>query len=543
MAIITKPIGGIFKGVPATITLNKSELLALASVSADSYFSVTTNWNKVILSYKSFDGNQQEIVEFNATLSSPTGFFDVSLTARNFFEIQVIKIIDFDGGIFIVPRSELVIVDFDVIFVTPPSSLSYTTPVIYTQNETITNNVPSVIGTVNSYSISPALPTGLTINPTTGVISGTPTVAVAAANYTVTASNSGGPTTAIVNITVESAEVPVTGDYFTYTYNPDNLTISSTGGVSGGPQNSLGVESTEDSLVGDFSIQFKFNWDSFTQAQGNGGDNTTSVFLGIRSGLINNGIISGISVSEFTSDGSNKNIRFWATGTSNTLYTLPAGDHSFMLVKEGDDLKYYIDGVLRHQVTVFTLPTNYPVVRTKGFVACTESREVEFVTWNVAGKTGAGTVTAGANGLITKSAGGAGYNVNVLSNETITGDGYVEFVISASFINVVFGLAEVNSPTGSFNNLITGCYRTTNPGALEGVVTTGNLTVNFGNFLNIGSTQNGDVIKIARVGTTYSIQINNGVIYSATINNTNPLKASVTIYGETFGVNNVTIAS
>jgi hypothetical protein len=164
------------------------------------------------------------------------------------------------------------------------------------------------------------------------------------------------------------------------------------------------------------------------------------------------------------------------------------------------------------------------------------------VTWNVAGKTGAGTVTAGANGLITKSTGGSNYNVNVLSNETITGDGYVEFVISASFINVVFGLAEVNSPTGSFNNLIIGCYRTSNTGWLEGVVTAGNLAVNFGNFLPIGPTQNGDVVKIARVGTTYSMQKNNGVVYSTTINNTNPLKASATIYGETYGVNDLTIS-
>lgn len=230
MAIITKPAGGIFKGIPATITLNKSELAALSSVSSDSYFSVTTNWNKVILSYKSFEGNQQEIVEFDATLASPTGFFDVSTTARNLFEIQVIKIIDFDGGIFIVPRSELVTADFDVIFVSPPSSLSYTTPVIYTQNEEITNNVPSVIGTVTLYSISPALPTGLTINSTTGVISGTPTVVSAAANYTVTASNSGGSTTAIVNITVE--EVPVIPGAIQWNINANYTFNNSTGGMT-----------------------------------------------------------------------------------------------------------------------------------------------------------------------------------------------------------------------------------------------------------------------------------------------------------------------
>ena len=188
MAIITKPSGGIFKGTPAEITLNKSELALLPIVLLDDYFSVTINWNKIILSYKSSEGNQQEIVEFNATLSSPTGFFDVSLKARDLFEIQVIKIIDFDGDIFIIPRSELTTSDFDVEFgEIAPSNLSYTTSVVYTQNQQITNNVPTVTGTVTSYSISPALPTGLTINSTTGIISGTPTIVAPTGNVKIVA--------------------------------------------------------------------------------------------------------------------------------------------------------------------------------------------------------------------------------------------------------------------------------------------------------------------------------------------------------------------
>jgi hypothetical protein len=69
----------------------------------------------------------------------------------------------------------------------------------------ITNMVPVVTGSVTNYSINPTLPQGLSINPTTGLISGTPTAVAASASYTVTASNAGGSTTANVTISVVSS--------------------------------------------------------------------------------------------------------------------------------------------------------------------------------------------------------------------------------------------------------------------------------------------------------------------------------------------------
>src|SRR6202007_1969320 len=56
---------------------------------------------------------------------------------------------------------------------------------------------------------------------TTGVISGTPTVVAAAASYTVTATNSGGSTTANVGITVNDG--PPSG--LTYSTNPATYTV------------------------------------------------------------------------------------------------------------------------------------------------------------------------------------------------------------------------------------------------------------------------------------------------------------------------------
>lgn len=83
--------------------------------------------------------------------------------------------------------------------------LSYSeNPATYTANSPITENTPSINGiqTTQEYTVSPALPTGLSINSTTGIISGTPTVVTSATIYRVTATNYYGSTIADLIITV-----------------------------------------------------------------------------------------------------------------------------------------------------------------------------------------------------------------------------------------------------------------------------------------------------------------------------------------------------
>jgi hypothetical protein len=89
----------------------------------------------------------------------------------------------------------------------PPSNLSYpATPAVYTVGTAIAANAPtSVGGAVVSYSVSPPLPAGPGLSPSSGVISGTPTAVTALASYTVTATNSGGSTTGTITITVNDA--------------------------------------------------------------------------------------------------------------------------------------------------------------------------------------------------------------------------------------------------------------------------------------------------------------------------------------------------
>ena len=97
-----------------------------------------------------------------------------------------------------------------------PSALSYSTLTAgYTQGTAITVNSPtSSGGAVVSYSVSPALPVGLTLNTSTGVISGTPTVASAATTYTVTATNSGGSVSKVISIAVATSALTFTVQHY-----------------------------------------------------------------------------------------------------------------------------------------------------------------------------------------------------------------------------------------------------------------------------------------------------------------------------------------
>jgi hypothetical protein len=104
-----------------------------------------------------------------------------------------------------------------------PSSLAYTgSPFTYTIYSAITPiaSPTNSGGTPTSYSISPALPAGLALNTASGSITGTPTVVSASATYMLTATNTGGSTTATINITVNDiapSTLAYTGSPFTYT--------------------------------------------------------------------------------------------------------------------------------------------------------------------------------------------------------------------------------------------------------------------------------------------------------------------------------------
>ncbi|KAB2930711.1 MAG: DUF1566 domain-containing protein [Leptonema illini] len=97
---------------------------------------------------------------------------------------------------------------------TPPE-ISYSgSPFTFTQNTAITTITPSLAGDPpTSCTVSPSLPTGLSINATSCAISGTPTATQASTVHTVTASNVYGTDDTTISITVNAIGTAPTISY------------------------------------------------------------------------------------------------------------------------------------------------------------------------------------------------------------------------------------------------------------------------------------------------------------------------------------------
>jgi len=101
------------------------------------------------------------------------------------------------------------------ILIAAPTNLAYAPDsMTFTKDSLSAPWTPTVTGTVTTWSISPALPAGLVLNPSTGAIAGTPTQTEGSTgSYTVTAANSTGSTTQVIKITI-SVPVAILPDAF-----------------------------------------------------------------------------------------------------------------------------------------------------------------------------------------------------------------------------------------------------------------------------------------------------------------------------------------
>jgi N-acetylneuraminic acid mutarotase len=94
-----------------------------------------------------------------------------------------------------------------------PTSLTYAQSFsIYRQGAAITANTPTVSGgAISSYTVTPALPTGLQLDASSGVITGTPTVISPSTEYSVEGTNTLGSVTTslVINIAASASWVTV----------------------------------------------------------------------------------------------------------------------------------------------------------------------------------------------------------------------------------------------------------------------------------------------------------------------------------------------
>ncbi len=89
----------------------------------------------------------------------------------------------------------------------PPDNLVYSQGVAlsYVEGSAIVTNELSYTGDSATFQVTPALPTGLVLDPATGDISGTPTTAQVATTYSVIGTNAGGGDTIVISITINVA--------------------------------------------------------------------------------------------------------------------------------------------------------------------------------------------------------------------------------------------------------------------------------------------------------------------------------------------------
>ena len=177
---VQPPTNLVYSGSPFAFNVNN----AITPISAP------THNGGVVTSYSISPGLPTGL-NFNTSTGAITGTSTVVSISTN-YTITATN----SGGI---TTTNIDIVVNDII----PSIAYSGTPFVYAIDAAIPPATPTNTGgTVVSYAVNPDLPTGLSLNTTTGEVTGTPTAVSVSSNYTITATNSIGSATAIINITV-----------------------------------------------------------------------------------------------------------------------------------------------------------------------------------------------------------------------------------------------------------------------------------------------------------------------------------------------------
>ena len=116
-----------------------------------------------------------------------------------------------------------------------PSSITYSpSSFSLTKGTPMTTTTPTTTGgTVTTWSVSPSLPSGLSLASSDGAISGTPTAVSSSATYTITGTNTGGSASTTITIVVNDVVITYPSTSFTLTKGMamSTTTPTSTGGA------------------------------------------------------------------------------------------------------------------------------------------------------------------------------------------------------------------------------------------------------------------------------------------------------------------------
>jgi len=193
--------------------------------------------------------------------------------------------------------------------ISPPSGLSYPSPQIYVVAQPIAPLIPAVTGSASTWTVTPALPQGLSLNPASGAITGTPAMSSAVGAYTITAANQGGSVSTTLTLTVNDTKPAVAYPSTAFGYTTEipitPITPTSTGGavttwsINPALPPGLSLGATDGTISGTPTAATPAASYTVTAAN-SAGATTATVQLGVESGvLLDLGHATGVNVLRY----------------------------------------------------------------------------------------------------------------------------------------------------------------------------------------------------------------------------------------------------